>query len=157
RYFEQAAALAEGPERAALLDSAAARAGMAADPDGARMLFEEAIALYEEVGDTHSVARVTGHLVRYQLFTENREEALERAEEAFEIVAGDEPDEDLAQLAQVLSRAYWFRGDLERASERVELALDIAEDLGSPQLLVPALRSKAAIVFSRGHVQEATA
>ena len=48
-------------------------------------------------------------------------------ERAFEVISSDPPDEDLALLAAALSRAYWFRGDLERAAERAELALEIAE------------------------------
>ena len=59
-------------------------------------------------------------------------------------------------LAARLSRGYWFSGDLERAGERAELALDIAEAQVYPAVLAIALRAKAAVVFSRGHFEEAT-
>ena len=48
-------------------------------------------------------------------------------ERAFDVISGDEPDEDLALLAVALAIGYWYSGDLERAAERAELALDIAE------------------------------
>ena len=78
-------------------------------------------------------------------------------ERAFEVISSDPPDEDLALLAAALSRAYWFRGDLERAAERAELALDIAEAQAYPAALAIALRSKGAVAFSRGHVEESGA
>ena len=52
---------------------------------------------------------------------------------------------------------YWFLGDLERSAERAELALDVAEAQGYPQPLSLALRSKGAVAFSRGHIEEAGA
>jgi class 3 adenylate cyclase/tetratricopeptide (TPR) repeat protein len=157
RYFEQAGDLADGLDRASLLDRAAERAQLAADHEGASRLYEEAIAIYEAAGDTHAAARVTGRLTRFQMFTEHREAATERAERAFEIVKNDEPDDDLALLATVLSRVYWFNGDLDRSLERAELALDISEATGSPRSLLFALRAKAAVVFSRGHLEESYA
>ena len=57
----------------------------------------------------------------------------------------------------VFSRMYWFSGDLERAGERAEFALDIAETHAFREALTIALRAKAAVVFSKGHMQEADA
>ncbi len=155
RYFEHAAELADEPlQRAALLDRAGELAGRAADPEGAGELLEAAIAIYESAGDLHAAARSVGRLGRVQGFTGRRDEALARTERAFELIANDAPDEDIALLAAALARAYWFRGDLERASERAELALDIAEAQRYPRVLAIALRAKGAIAFSRGHVEE---
>ena len=79
-------------------------------------------------------------------------------ERAFAVISGDEPDEDLALLAARLSRAYWFSGDLERAAERAEFALDIAEAHAYPRALSRwRCAAKAAVVFSRGHIEEANA
>ena len=66
------------PERAALLAKAGEMAVFAADPDAARTLFEEAIALYEQEEDTHSAARVSTRLARIERFTGRLDEALER-------------------------------------------------------------------------------
>ena len=76
-------------------------------------------------------------------------------ERAFAVISADEPDEDIALLVARLAIGYWFSGDLERAAERSELALDIAEAHAYPQPLAIALRAKAAVAESRGHAQEA--
>jgi len=78
-------------------------------------------------------------------------------ERAFEIISGDEPDEDLALLAAGLAVAYWFSGDLDRSAERAELALDIAEAHAYPAPLTMALRAKAGVANSRGHHEESLA
>jgi len=158
RYFEQAAELMEDPsERAALLDNAGEMAMSAGDPDSARRLFEESIELHEEQGDTHAAARVLWRLGRLDSNTGRRDEAMARMERAFAVISADEPDEDLALLAAGLALGYWFGGDLERAAERAELALDIAEAHAYPAALALALRAKASVLFSRGHTEEAGA
>jgi class 3 adenylate cyclase/tetratricopeptide (TPR) repeat protein len=158
RYFEHAAELAEDVSgRAGLLCRAGDMAAHAADPGAARRLFEESIALHEKQGDTHAAARVVWRLARVDIATGHRDEAIARGERAFSVISHDEPDEDLAQLAARLALAYWFGGDLERAAERAELALDIAEAHAYPEALAIALRAKAGVVHSRGHAREAGA
>jgi predicted ATPase len=158
RYFEQAAELTDAPsERAALLDDAGEMARRAGDPDSARRLFDESIELHEQQGDTHAAARVMWRLGRLDFFTGRRDEAIARMERAFAVISADEPDEDLAQLAARLSLGYWYSGDLERAAERAELALDIAEAHAYPAALTIALRAKVGVVESRGHHEEAQA
>jgi tetratricopeptide (TPR) repeat protein len=115
------------------------------------------MALYESVGDTHAAARVAGLLGFGRSFTGDREAAVEQMERAFEAISGDEPDEDLALLAARLGVYHWFLGNLERSAERAEFALDIAEAYGYAEPLEGALRCKAALAFSRGHLEEAGA
>jgi class 3 adenylate cyclase/tetratricopeptide (TPR) repeat protein len=158
RYFEQSAGLAEAPSaRATLLDRAGEAAARAGDPDSARRLLEESIAIHEQLGDLHVAARVMSRLGMIDSFTGRRDEALARMERAFAVISADEPDEDIALLAGRLALGYWFSGDLERAAERAELALDIAEAHVYPQALTIALRAKSALAESRGHAQEAQA
>jgi len=76
-------------------------------------------------------------------------------ERAFDVISADEPDEDLALLAARLSFAYWIAGDLWRAAERAELALDIAEAYGYTRAVAIGLGAKAAVAHSRGHSHEA--
>jgi class 3 adenylate cyclase/tetratricopeptide (TPR) repeat protein len=155
RYFEQGAGLADDPlEQAGLLGRAGEMAGLAAKPEATRDLLERSIAIYDEAGDTHAAARIAGRYAHMLAFTAHRDEALERMERAFEVISTDEPDEDLAQLAAQLSRSYWFGGDVQRAAERAELALDVAEALGLPKALVFALRAKVAVLYSRSHFEE---
>jgi predicted ATPase/class 3 adenylate cyclase len=158
RYFEQAAGLEDEPlEQADLLGRAGDMAGSAPKPEAARDLLERSIAIYEAEGDTHAAARIAGRYAHMLSFTAHRDEALERMERAFEVISTDEPDEDVAMLAAYLSRYYWFNGDLERAAERAELALDIAEAHGLAKPLAIALRAKAAVLYSRQHIQESLA
>jgi hypothetical protein len=78
-------------------------------------------------------------------------------EPIFEVISGDEPDEALAMVAARLAGGYAFSGDLERATERAELVLDIAESLGLPEPLTRAFITKAFIAESKGHPQESFA
>ncbi len=132
-------------------------AALTGDPDSARTLFEKSIELYENLDDAHAAARVLFRLGRVDVRTGRRDEAMTRLERAYEVISRDEPDEDLALLAAGLSLGYWFGGDLERAAERAELALDIAEAHAFPRALAIALRAKGAVVGSRGHGVEAGA
>ena len=136
RYFEQSADLVDAPAaRAVLLDQAGAMAARAGDPDSARRLLHESIELHEQQGDLHTAARVMSKLGNIDAFTGRRDEALAQMERAFAVISADEPDEDLAMLAGRLALAYWFSGDLERAAERAEFALDIAEAHAYPEAL----------------------
>jgi len=158
RYFEQAAGLTDTPSpRAELLARAGYMAANAGQPDAARGLLIESIELYEGEGDTHAAARVMSRLARVDAFTGRRDEAMERMERAFAVTSDDEPDEDLALLAARLALGHWYGGDLERASERTEFALDIAEKHAYPTALALALRAKAGVAVSRGHGQEGDA
>ena len=102
------------PESAALLGRAGEMAGRAGDPDTARRLFEESIALYESQGDTHAAARVLGGSGGSTLFTGRRDEALARMERAFEVISPTSPTR-ISRCSPGLARGYWFSGDLERA------------------------------------------
>jgi class 3 adenylate cyclase/tetratricopeptide (TPR) repeat protein len=156
RYFEQAVDLTDDAlERAHLLNQAGRMAGYAGDPDGARPLLEESIAIYDRIGDTHSGARVLMVLAAIEAFTGRRDEAMARGERAFEVLSADDPSEELALLAARLATGYWFQGDLERGADLAELSLDVAEALGVPEALAIGLRAKGAIAESRGHSQEA--
>jgi class 3 adenylate cyclase/tetratricopeptide (TPR) repeat protein len=158
RYFEQAADLADDRlEQAHLLGRAGEMAGLAAKPEVTRNLLEQSIAIYEEAGESHAAARIASRYAQILSFTGYRDEALERIERAFEVISTDEPDEVLALLSGQLSRSYWFSGDIERAAERAELALDIGEALGLPRALSLGLRAKAAVLSSRQHREEAHA
>jgi predicted ATPase len=152
RYNEQAAELADEPARqAALLE----RAGEAAQASGrfetAHRHYERAISLFEAVGETHPVARVSSRLGRLLHDMDRIDEAVERMEQAFAVLAADEPDSDLAALAHELARVHYFRGEHDRAAERVELALEIAESLRLPETISQALNTKALIVERRPH------
>jgi class 3 adenylate cyclase/tetratricopeptide (TPR) repeat protein len=150
RYFEQAGELAGDPAaQAGALARAGEMAMSAADNEGASLLFEQAIALYESVGDTHAAARVSSWLAFAEQSTGRIEEGIARMERAYEVVAGDAPDADLALLLNRLGQAHWFAGNPERGMEWAEQALDIAEALQLPEMLVRGWGAKAGIIASR--------
>jgi class 3 adenylate cyclase/tetratricopeptide (TPR) repeat protein len=158
RYFEQACELTDDrAQRVALLARAGEMASLAADPEGARRLLEESLALAEEAGDARAAARAASLFGAALSFAGHREEALAHEEGALEVISREPPSEELALLAGRLALNYWFLGDLERAAERAELALGTAEAHRFAEPLVLALRAKAAVAFSRGHVEEAGA
>jgi class 3 adenylate cyclase/tetratricopeptide (TPR) repeat protein len=150
RYFEQAGELSGDPSMQA---AALARAGEMAmrelEVERAESLFERAITLCESVGDTHAAARVSSWLAFAEQMAGRLEQAIERMESAYEVVAGDAPDEDLALLLNRLGQALWFAGRPEQAAERIEQALDIAESLQLPEMLVRGWMVKAGIISPR--------
>jgi class 3 adenylate cyclase/predicted ATPase len=158
RHFEDAAGLTdEQREQAELLARAADMAVRVGDPEASWELYRRSLALHEAAGDVQAAARVTSQMSFGLAFTEHRDWLLEQLEEAFEVLVRHEPDEELAVLAARLSRAYWFAGDIERAAERAELALEIAQAQGLPAALAVALRAKSAVLESRGRQHESVA
>jgi len=156
RYFEQAAGLTYAPlERAHLLHQAGRMAGYAGDPDGARPVLEESMAIYERERDIHASARVLMTFARIETRTGHLDQAIARGERALEVLSTDEPGEELALLAARLAVGYWFSGNIALAAERAELALDIAEAHAYPEPLAVALRAKGAVAESHGHHEEA--
>ena len=135
--------------QAALADRAGQMAVRAGVYERAGALFEQAIALYSAEGDTHAAARVSGSLAMVDQMEGRVEEAIRRMEEAYEVISADEPDADLALLLARLGGANWFAGDVERAAERTERALDIAESLHLPEVLVRGWVNKAMIAGPR--------
>jgi predicted ATPase/class 3 adenylate cyclase len=150
RYFEQAAELADDPvEQAAALFRAGQMAGAAGSTDQAGPLYERAIALYEGAGDTHAAARVSSWLALLEHQAGRPEQGIERMERAYEVVGGDEEDTDLALLLTRLASAHWFAGNLERAEELNERALDIAEALSLPEMLLRGWTNRARLITTR--------
>jgi class 3 adenylate cyclase/tetratricopeptide (TPR) repeat protein len=158
RYYDQAKELADDPvERAELAERAGEMARATGETGAAVDRFEEAIRLFQSRGRTHPAARVSARLAEILWDQGHIEQGLERMEASFAVLAGEEPDEDLATLAAQLARLHAFAGQFDLAAERVELALDIAEALSLPDVLSHALNNKQLILWARGRRQEAIA
>jgi class 3 adenylate cyclase/tetratricopeptide (TPR) repeat protein len=154
RYFTQAGALAEDDlSRAGLLDRAGQMAMRAGDFDnGAKACFEEAIAVYAAAGDSHAAARVTSRLAFVDERSGRHELALKRMEDSLAVIGDDEPDADVALLTVRLGNACVFVGDIERARELTDRALDMGEALGLADILVRGWSARSMIVApSRRH------
>jgi class 3 adenylate cyclase/predicted ATPase len=158
RYLEQAAELAEAPdERAELLERAGWLAFSAPDLEGAARLLEDAIALYEAEDATHAAARVSGRLAAVERFQGRYEVAEARLLEAFAAIETDEPDADVADLALGVAALALFKGELELAAERLELALGVAERLGSASLMARGFVLRSQLASARWRPQESIA
>jgi class 3 adenylate cyclase/tetratricopeptide (TPR) repeat protein len=158
RYFEKAAGLAEELLWEAELVESAGRAAQAGGryPE-ALDLYERAIELYRSQGETKRVARVAAALGFTMWFSGDIAGGAERMEEAFAALADDEPGAELAELAEALGRLRGFLGDFETASERIERALEIAEALVIPHVLVEAMNTKHLLLEQDGRHEEALA
>jgi len=155
RYYERAAELApDSRERAAALLRAGEMALAAGETAQSTALFQQSIDLHEANGDTHGAARGSGWLALSEQRMGRIESAIARMEQAYAVIGDDEPDADLGFLLLRLGQAYFFSGDLERAADFIERALDIGEDLQLVEQLVRGWSAKAMIISLR-HPEEA--
>ena len=150
RAFARAAELAtDEVEHAGLLERAGEMALAANDAAAAEASFREASKLFEQAGRPHDAARATAQLSLSLWALGRGADALELLEPALEVLAKDEPDEDVARLAAEAGRIHFFEGNPAAAAARVELALEIAEAHGFPAVLSEALNTKSLILFGR--------
>jgi tetratricopeptide (TPR) repeat protein len=75
-------------------------------------------------------------------------EAVDLMDRSFQVLVGEEPDEDLAWLAAELGRQEYFAGRIDVAMERVETAIEVAESLWLPEVLSQALNTQGLILYS---------
>jgi len=149
RSFERAAELEEDPlARAELYERAGVMARVGARGDDARRCFELAIALFTDADATHAAARVEARLAEVMWDLGRFEEGIARMDTAFQLLAREEPDADLAALAAQLGRFMHFAGHRDVPMQRLEVALETAENLMLPEVLAQALTSKAIILTS---------
>jgi len=157
RAFDDAAALAgDDLERAELLERAGELAFASDDLDDAVERLERSRALYLEAGRAHDAARAAVPLSTTLWALGRVDDALDLAVPALDLLAADEPDEDVARLAAEVARLHFFRGELDAAMPRVEQALAIAESQRLPEVLSQALNTKS-LLIRIGHPREARA
>ena len=157
RYAERAIELTDGPLAAAELhERAGTMAWVRVDVDSATAHFRRAIDLFEAEGATHPAARVSARLGEV-IWSQGRGiDALESMAASYRVLADEEPDADLAQLAAQLGRFTFFNGETERAMEWIERSLEIAEALDLPEILSEGLNTKALVLQTLGRANEAT-
>jgi predicted ATPase/class 3 adenylate cyclase len=158
RYFEQALDLADAPsDRAQLAEQAATMASRGARLDEAGTLYDQAAGLYASDGNSHAAARASAALGWVLWRRGDLDQAIERMESAFDVLSGDEPDQDIATLAAQLARLYFFGGEQEKALVRIDEALAMAESMQLPEVLAEALNTKSLILNTQGRIEEALA
>ncbi len=150
RAFARAAELSTSDEESAqLLERAGEMALAANNASAAEESFREATARFEHAGRPHDAARATAQLSLALWALGRGAESLELLEPALEVLARDEPDEDVARLAAEAGRIHHFQSDPATAAARVEFALEIAEAHGYQAVLSDALNTKALLLFGR--------
>jgi class 3 adenylate cyclase/tetratricopeptide (TPR) repeat protein len=156
RFFTQAAEVSDDPvARAEMLENAGMAARSAADADSAMRLYTSAEEIFKAQGLNHPAARVAARRAEVMWDRGRLAEAVDDMDQAFRVLANDEPDEDLAWLAAQLARSHLFAGHPDKALEVVEVAIDIAEGLLLPEVLSQALNTKAVVLYGfRGRNRE---
>jgi class 3 adenylate cyclase/tetratricopeptide (TPR) repeat protein len=158
RAFERAFELTDDElAQGELQERAGTMAYGGARVDEAAAHFERSIRLFEGVGATHAPARVSARVAEISWDRGRLEEGLESMDRAFELLSREEPDADLAALAAQIGRFRFFAGEGDRAHERVEYALDVAEHLLLPETLSQALNTKGITLLARGRTTEGRA
>ncbi|MDH4104164.1 MAG: AAA family ATPase [Thermoleophilia bacterium] len=153
--YERAIELSDEPGvQADLHERAGLMAFEGARPDQAGTHFEDAIALFNEAGETHARARVEARLAQIMWDRGRLEEGLERMDRSYQELSQEEPDEDLAELAAQLGRFLFFAGRHDLAMDRIESALELAEGLALPETFSQALNTKAILLISHGRKLE---
>jgi tetratricopeptide (TPR) repeat protein len=155
RYYDQAAALADDASiRAQLLVRAGWLAFQAGVPPAARERLEQAIALYEQLGDTEGAARAGVGLADVDVGEGRLEQATQRLEAAVAALEQAGPSEELAATLAELGRMFILRGQTGPAAAMLERALVLAERLVLDEVLAQALTSRALFLTFEGRYLE---
>jgi class 3 adenylate cyclase/predicted ATPase len=156
RAFDRAAELAEDEgQRAELLDRAGRAALLNADFASARERLNQAVAIFERLGDPESAARSLAAIAR-ALFQEDRlDEAIMLNRRA---VAGlPEGGVERAAALAALARSLIFSGQTDEAVALADDALKIAEPLEEWRIIVAAFDTTAMARRTQGRIQESWA
>jgi tetratricopeptide (TPR) repeat protein len=157
-YFVKAASLADEPvQRAELLERAGVAASAGANSDAASAHFDEALEIFNSANATNGAARVSARRAEISWDQGRLGEALASMDKAFQLLAQDEPDADLAALAAQIGRFAFFAGNIDLSRERIETALSIAERLDLSETFSQALNTKGLFLLGDGRVREAHA
>ena len=98
---------------------------------------------------TRRAARISAVLAEIDHREGHPAEAVARLEAALEALASEEPDEDTAAVAAQLGRFLVLSNRYEDAAPRLELALELSEALGLPEVFAQALTSKSILYTAR--------
>ena len=154
RAYDDAAALADEPlERGRLLEEAGKLAYQADRMTDAEERSRTALETFTAAGETHAAARATSSLGLALWQLDRSDEALATLRPAFEALLEEEHDADVGRLAAEIARIEFFAGETERASNHIELAIDIAEEHEDITLLSQALNTKS-LLLPRGRLHE---
>ena len=138
-------------ERATILEDAAAAAQAAGSFEVAEQDLRSLAQLRTKLGDRAGAARAAARLAGLFLMTQRNDAALGEVEVAL-VGLGDAGEDDAAgvELAGQLARAHLTRGDMPKAAEWAERALDSAVRLNLPAVATDALITRGAARVQMG-------
>lgn len=146
-----ASALASGdgpPElRQRALNGAGALAGEAGDFAVSKLLFEESLALAEQLGDGYRAARVSGNLANLALYARDYDEAISRLEASTVYMREEGDDRGLSLMIQNLGIVHDHAGHRERAIELLTESVAVGRRAGDPTHVSSALRTLARVLL----------
>ena len=134
-------------------------AWMQGHADDAAAHFERAIELHETQGNKAAAARAMNELAGVKARDAGFLRAIALCERALTLLStaddGEDHEADIALVESRFGKLLYFHGDHDRALERTERALDIAEPAGLLEVFTYALDTKACILAARGRLDEA--
>jgi class 3 adenylate cyclase/tetratricopeptide (TPR) repeat protein len=157
RYFEEACELhasQSDSERAAVLYRVGLARRSLGHLDEGLAAWREALALYEAVGDTASVAAVTPEIGLQLGWAARWPEALEIAGRGLEAI-GDGLTGDRARLHGIAAIGLGWAGDYDGAMQMIDAAESISRELDDPLLIGSTLTVKTAHHFAYSETRSA--
>jgi len=155
-YFRQAAELSDSDlERGELTERAGEMAWLLGQSDEAAATFSEAIRLFAEAHQPRRAARVEARLAEVEFARDHLDQAVERTQRAYDALAGEEPDPELAFVSAQLGRFLVLSGRRQEAAPLLEEALELAEHLQLRQIYCEALNTKSLTLHLAGRLDEA--
>ncbi|MGZ4144318.1 MAG: AAA family ATPase [Actinomycetota bacterium] len=155
-YYEQAAELTEdGLENAELYEQAGMMATNVGRIDEALNLLERAVDLFTASGQPRPAARVGASIAGLWWSQGHAVKAVERLEQSYDVLSQEEPDATLAWVASQLGRFLAISDEWREADGPNEVALELAETLGLPEVLSHALNTRGMILQRRNRFIEA--
>jgi tetratricopeptide (TPR) repeat protein len=127
------------------------------DPEQARALLEQSLALARELGDQAAEARVLWSLCLLHTFGGEPRAAIPYGEESLVIARRLDLREQMALTLNGLSMAYWPAGQIERAHNALDEAQGLWRELDNLPMLVEALARLTLIHFNLGDYDQALA
>ena len=156
RYFQLAADLTDDTiTRADLQDRAARMASRRGRSEEARVLFDQALAAFENAGLSHPAARISACLAEIDFRMGGTAQAVERLEHALASLSSEEPDADVATVSAQLGLFLMLAGHEDEAARHLEVALALAEALNLQEVFIDALTTKSIVLVRRNRLEEA--
>src|SRR5437763_672884 len=122
--------------------------------EAARGELERSHELFDAAGSTREAAFVLRLLGNVDWQLHDPERGMERLSSAYAVLVEGVHDDGFAAVAAELGRLQFFVGELDKAQETIDAALDVAERLWQPEILSQALNTAGLIAANRGRWEQ---